>query len=114
MPRGQVGLRTLNTHVDPYLELVFVHGLMGDSSLTWAFENDRAMFWPEWLFEDMEFANVRIHTFGYAEPPIGGRAPVSKIREVGVALCTALELNNQIRSDVHVSWSWRFSTHHEL
>ena len=104
MSRGQIGLRTLNGPVDPYLELVFVHGLMGDSSLTWTFENDRATFWPEWLAEDPEFSNLRIHTYGYHEPPVNGRAPVSKLRDMGAALCSALELNSQFRGSTHVSY----------
>jgi hypothetical protein len=103
MSRGQVGLRTLNGPVDPYLELVFVHGLMGDSSLTWTFENDRATFWPEWLAEDPEFSNLRIHMYGYHESPVNGRAPVSKLRDMGAALCSALELNTQFRGNTHVS-----------
>ena len=103
MNRGQVGLRTLNSPLDSYLEIIFVHGLMGDSSLTWAFDHDRKMFWPDWLSEDHAFSNARIHTYGYHEPPVNGRAPVSKLRDIGVGLCSAVELNNQIRGDAHVS-----------
>ena len=58
MGRGQVGLRTINGPVEPHLELVFVHGLLGDSNLTWASENDRAMFWPDWLSDDFEFSDM--------------------------------------------------------
>lgn len=49
MPRGKVGLKTLNHPVDCHLEIVFVHGLLGDASLTWTLDQDKSLFWPEWL-----------------------------------------------------------------
>ena len=100
--RGQVGLRTLSDCIDPYIEIIFVHSLLGDSNLSWTFENDKARFWPEWLTEDIEFCKTRIHTYGYHEPPVNNRAPVSRLRDIGIALCAAIEVNNLIRSDSHV------------
>ncbi|KAI9695527.1 MAG: hypothetical protein M1820_008540 [Bogoriella megaspora] len=99
--RGRVGLRTLNDPSDPYLEIVFVHGLLGDSYLTWTSDNDPATFWPEWFVEEIHFSNTRIHTFGYQEPSSGGRAPISKLRDIGVSLCSALELNTYVKRDAH-------------
>lgn len=100
--RGRPGLRTLHDPGNPYLEIIFVHGLMGDSQLTWTFDNDGKTFWPTWLAEEDFFSNTRIHTYGYHEPPVNGRAPVSKIRDIGVALCAALESNSYIRGDAYV------------
>lgn len=102
MPRGKVGLRTLNHPVDCHMEVVFVHGLLGDSNLSWTFDSDKAMFWPEWLLDDPSFCNMRFHMYGYHEPPVSNRAPVSKLRERGLALCSELELNNEIRTSVQV------------
>lgn len=96
MPRGKIGLRTLPHKGDSHLEIVFVHGLLGDSSLTWTLHDDKAMFWPEWLLDDPELRGIRIHTYGYEEPPVAGRAPVSRLRERGLALCSDLALNNAI------------------
>lgn len=101
--RTQVGLRTLNDPAHPYLELIFVHGLMGDAQYTWTCGSDGATFWPEWLSEDSAFLNTRIHTYGYHETPVNGRAPVSKLRDIGVAMCSSLEHNGPVRNDVHVS-----------
>lgn len=66
-------------------------------------ENDSATFWPDWLSEDAAFSNTRIHTYGYHETPVNGRAPVSKLRDFGVAMCSSLEHNRRVRNDVHVS-----------
>lgn len=100
--RSQVGLHPLSDPNDPYVELIFVHGLMGDSHWTWTVENDNATFWPDWLAEDRLFMNTRIHTYGYHEPTVQGRVPVSKIRDIGISMCTALEHNNQLRGAAHV------------
>lgn len=100
--RGPIGLKTLNYPSDPYFDIIFVHGLMGDSYWTWTVENDKATFWPEWLIEDKVFINTRIHTYGYHEPAVYGRVPVGKLRDIGTALCTALELNNHVRGAAHV------------
>ncbi|RMZ87067.1 hypothetical protein DV736_g5706, partial [Chaetothyriales sp. CBS 134916] len=95
--RGRIGLHTLNDPTDPCVEIVFVHSLLGDSLWTWTYEKERATFWPEWLIEDMVLSNTRVHTYGYHEPPINGRAPVSKLREIGLSLCSALELNAYVK-----------------
>lgn len=99
MSPGKLGVTTWNHPIDPSMELVFVHGFLGDSSLTWTFENDRAMFWPEWLIDDVQLRNVRLHTYGYHEPMVNGRAPVSKISEIGATLATSLDSNNYFRAD---------------
>jgi hypothetical protein len=103
---GPLGLRTLNQPNDAYLEVIFIHGFPGDSSLTWTFDNDRAMFWPEWLSEDIELSGVRLHTYGYHESSVNGRAPVSRMRDIGVGLAAAMDVSILVRGDSHVSiWS---------
>lgn len=100
--RSHFGLRTLNDPKDPYLELVLVHGLLGDPELTWTFDHDKATFWPEWLMEEVDFFNTRIHNYGYRESVVGGRAPVSRLRDIGMSLCSALEVNTYVKRDAHV------------
>lgn len=100
--RGATGLRTLNDPQDPYLDVIFIHGLMGDSLLTWTFENDQATYWPSWFMEEEFFANTRIHTYGYHEPPVNGRVPIGKLKEIGISLCSALEVNTYVKSDAQV------------
>lgn len=101
--RGQAGLRTLNDFDDSYVETVLVHGLLGDSNLTWTVEADNETFWPAWLADDIELCKMRTHTYGYHEPLIGGKAAVSKLRDIGIALCAALEANTQNKTSSHVS-----------
>lgn len=99
MSRGQIGLRALNNPIDAYLEIVFVHDFMGDSSLSWTYDSDRSMFWPDWLLGDIELSNVRLHTFGFHEPAVNGRAPLSKIREIGQALSNSLDVDSHFRGE---------------
>lgn len=75
---------------------------MGDSRLSWTFENDKATFWPEWFADEEFFANTRIHTWGYHEPSVNGRASVSKLRDIGVTLCSALDTNTYVKSNGQV------------
>lgn len=66
--KGPIGLTTLYSplHDSPIAEIIFVHGLGGGSHSTWRASHDPTLFWPlEWLPDDDDFRNVRIHTFGY-------------------------------------------------
>lgn len=52
-------------NVDRAMDIVFIHGLDGDSWTTWmADKDDIATFWPNWVAED--FAQVGLWTLGYA------------------------------------------------
>lgn len=101
--RGPLGLRVVNDPSNPYHEVIFVHGLLGDSSLTWTYEHESATYWPDWLSEDKVFHKTRIHTYGYEAPPVNGRIAMSRVRDIGVELCSALESNGEVRRDGHVS-----------
>ena len=101
--RGRLGLDTLRPDpLEPYLELIFVHSLLGDSRLTWTHGNDGATFWPEWLREDANFSKTRIHTYGYEEPPVHGHVEVTRLSDLGEELCHALESNEDVKSNIHV------------
>lgn len=65
--KGPLGLSTL---FDPghtaIADLVFVHGLGGGSKSTWTKSGDPALYWPQqWLPQEPDFQDVRIHSFGY-------------------------------------------------
>lgn len=66
-PKGPMGLNTL---YDPgeiaLVDIIFVHGLGGDSKKTWSGSRDAESFWPQdWLPNDPNFKTARIHSFGY-------------------------------------------------
>lgn len=66
--KGPLGLTTLYEpqEATPAVDIVFVHGLGGGSRKTWAKTVDPLHFWPKaWLPEDVDFKDVRIHSFGY-------------------------------------------------
>jgi hypothetical protein len=63
---GPLGLTCIHDPSDPLVDVIFVHGLQGGSFKTWRKKEKDGSFWPgEWLPRDPDFANVRIHTFGY-------------------------------------------------
>jgi WD40 repeat protein/pimeloyl-ACP methyl ester carboxylesterase len=48
------------------VDIIFVHGLGGNSSLTWSKDHDLAMFWPKlWLPSEPHVRDTRIFSFGY-------------------------------------------------
>lgn len=65
--KGPPGLTTVFQPVgNASGDLVFVHGLGGGSRKTWSKNEDPNLFWPqEWLPQDPNFRDVRVHTCGY-------------------------------------------------
>lgn len=52
-------------HVAP-VDIIFVHGLGGDSRKTWSKHHDPSLFWPGlWLPNESQLVKTRILTFGY-------------------------------------------------
>ncbi|KAL7818135.1 hypothetical protein V8C44DRAFT_347610 [Trichoderma aethiopicum] len=66
-PKGPMGLNTLYDPGDIALvDIIFVHGLGGDSKKTWSGSREIPSFWPQdWLPNDPSFKTARIHSFGY-------------------------------------------------
>lgn len=62
-----LGLHVLHQPRQPApLDIIFVHGLGGDSRKTWSKNHDPSSFWPElWLPHELDIGNARIFTFGY-------------------------------------------------
>ena len=65
--KGPYGLNTLyDPESPPVADLIFVHGLGGGSKSTWSKSNDTSLYWPkEWLPNEPNFKNVRVHSYGY-------------------------------------------------
>ncbi|KAL1988851.1 hypothetical protein VTN96DRAFT_7735 [Rasamsonia emersonii] len=71
-PSPQPKATTLGLHVihrpaaAAPVDIIFVHGLGGDSRKTWSRNHDPNFFWPElWLPLDPDIGKCRILTFGY-------------------------------------------------
>ncbi|KFY88927.1 hypothetical protein V498_06614 [Pseudogymnoascus sp. VKM F-4517 (FW-2822)] len=64
--KGPLGLNLIHGIPKPLIDFIFVHGLGGGSRKTWSVSPDPRHYWPkEWLPQDPDFKNVRIHSFGY-------------------------------------------------
>ena len=55
---------TLVAAAEPAVDLIFVHGLAGDSRATWTSPGGSGEVWPCWLVQ--EFPGATIHTLGYS------------------------------------------------
>jgi pimeloyl-ACP methyl ester carboxylesterase len=63
-----LGLTTLYdpTPNSAIADIIFIHGLGGNSRKTWSNSSNPRSFWPQdWLPTEPGFENVRIHSFGY-------------------------------------------------
>ncbi|KAJ4368867.1 hypothetical protein N0V83_005949 [Neocucurbitaria cava] len=76
--KGPLGLRSLFHAPETLVDLIFVHGLGGDSIKAWCLDNDADLFWPQyWLPKESGFLNTSIHSFGYDSN--GGSAKLSTL-----------------------------------
>lgn len=65
-PKGPLGLSLVHVSPESRIDLVFVHGLKGDSVKTWRKGREARDFWPQyWLPLDPDFRHASIHSFGY-------------------------------------------------
>lgn len=76
-PNGRTyGLRVLHDPVEPLVDLIFVHGLTGDSYSTWL-EAKSGIYWPVHLLSK-DVPDARIMTFGYDADVTKFLGPVSQ------------------------------------
>lgn len=63
-----LGLRVVYQPPDNHsVDIIFVHGLGGTSRLSWSWNRDISLFWPqEWLPLEPGLKDARILTFGYS------------------------------------------------
>lgn len=102
--KGPLGLNTLFNPGDSAIaDLVFVHGLGGGSKSTWTKFGDPALYWPkEWLSQDPDFQDVRIHSFGYNSN--WGNESTLSVHDFSTSLlrslhhCPAMPRNTNVRT----------------
>ncbi|KAH8778620.1 hypothetical protein F5883DRAFT_626595 [Diaporthe sp. PMI_573] len=79
---SNLGLHVLHEPQAASLDIIFVHGLGGDSRRTWSKNHDPALFWPElWLPFEPGISTARILTFGYDANWRGASRSVSNISD---------------------------------
>nr|AUM60061.1 hypothetical protein [Hypoxylon pulicicidum] len=98
---GVLGLSTLYEPSFPTsatADIVFVHGLGGGSRKTWSYSPDRYHYWPQaWLANDSDFADMRIHSFGYKSDWAERQQSILNIRDFAESLVGELKNNPGIR-----------------
>ena len=90
---------TLGLHIvhrpvaDAPVDIIFVHGLGGDSRATWSKNHDPELFWPgHWLPSDPVIGKARILTFGYdASFRVGAPRSISNISDFAKRLLHGME-----------------------
>jgi len=69
-------LRVLHNPAEPLVDIIFVHGLTGDSYNTWL-EAESGIYWPVHLLSK-DVPDARIMTFGYDADVTKFLGPVSQ------------------------------------
>lgn len=99
--KGPLGLTTLfepPPPVTPTVDIVLIHGLGGGSRKTWSYSSNPTQYWPlAWLPADNEFADVRIHTFGYKADWDSRQQSILNIRDFAQSLLGELRNHPGIR-----------------
>ncbi|AEO67579.1 uncharacterized protein THITE_2150738 [Thermothielavioides terrestris NRRL 8126] len=99
--KGPLGLTTLYEPpppATPVADIVFIHGLGGGSRKTWSYSPDPPHYWPQsWLPQDEDFADVRIHTYGYKADWGGRRQSVLDTHDFAQSLLGALRNHPAVR-----------------
>ena len=76
-PNGKTyGLQVLHDPAEPLVDIIFVHGLTGDSYDTWL-EVESGIYWPVHLLSN-DIPDARIMTFGYDADVTKLLGPVSQ------------------------------------
>ncbi|KAI2604221.1 Alpha/Beta hydrolase protein [Hypoxylon fragiforme] len=96
-----LGLTTLHEPLPPTsvaADLVFIHGLGGGSRKTWSYSLDRYHYWPQsWLANDSDFADMRIHSYGYKANWGERQKSIMSIRDFAESLVAELKNSPSIR-----------------
>ncbi|SPQ25705.1 80cd6532-9d7f-4fa3-bb68-de2949bee57c [Thermothielavioides terrestris] len=99
--KGPLGLTTLYEPpppATPVADIVFIHGLGGGSRKTWSYSPEPRHYWPQsWLPQDEDFADVRIHTYGYKADWGGRRQTVLDTHDFAQSLLGALRNHPAVR-----------------
>ncbi|KAF5636244.1 heterokaryon incompatibility protein het-E-1 [Fusarium tjaetaba] len=92
--KGPLGLNLLYCPAEPEIDLIFVHGLGGNSRKTWSKSfADQSHFWPEdWLSQDPAFRNVRIHSYGYDSYYLKGKEDCLNVHHIGKSFLGAISI----------------------
>ncbi|KAI2623191.1 hypothetical protein GGR54DRAFT_629765 [Hypoxylon sp. NC1633] len=92
---GVFGLTTIHEPSPPTsaaADIVFVHGLGGGSRKTWSYSTDGYHYWPQaWLAKDLDFADIRIHSFGYRSNWAERQSSILNIRDFAESLVGELK-----------------------
>ncbi|KAL3470521.1 WD40-repeat-containing domain protein [Aspergillus californicus] len=95
--KGPLGLSLLYSPTAPEIDLIFVHGLGGNSRKTWSKSSLQSHFWPkEWLPEDPAFKNVRIHSYGYDSYYLKGKEDCLNVHHIGKSFLGAISTSPYI------------------
>lgn len=109
--KGPLGLQLLHASPEPLIDLIFVHGLKGDSIKTWRKGGDPLCFWPQlWLPTEPGFENVNIHTFGYDSNWSSSKSTILDIHDFGQGLLEEMRNAPQLRDNVEVRTPWPVHT----
>jgi hypothetical protein len=79
-------LITIRSRAENTQALVFVHGVIGDPTITWT--NKNGTYWPELVAK--QFENLNVFVFGYYTPPA---TPAPTIVQLAAQLTAALQAN---------------------
>jgi outer membrane protein OmpA-like peptidoglycan-associated protein/pimeloyl-ACP methyl ester carboxylesterase len=60
--------------------IVFVHGVVGDSTSTWT-NSSTGAYWPDLLVADPAFRNANIYVFQYPTAPVGRSLSINELAE---------------------------------
>ena len=74
-------------HVEPALDIIFLHGLGGGCRRTWSWDRNPDYFWPGlWLPYDNDVNGCRIFSYGYNANFKGGSRSISTVTDFAKAL----------------------------
>ena len=97
-PRHKLDFEVIYQPLKPSIEIVFVHGLGGESRGTWTYGKDSVCdFWPAWLPTVPGLKDARILSFGYDSnwKMVWKPQTTLGIPQFGTGLLSALQLDSE-------------------